>query len=503
MAGKLSIKDLYKIGFGPSSGFAPIGNNTTLRELPNGGGSYQAPGRAGVLQLNPQQANMARSTAPMTPAAPAPVPQNPVFAGSAPAGSAAPAAPVAPGGPSNIPPQWIKPGGGFYTPDEVAANIANAIPQTGATGDVPNLAGNEFSGTEKTAEQMRAEATLLNNARNDIAVGEKDPFGAAAKSGVAYSPSELAAIEKAYAGVYDPAIATAFSKMEQKRIEEERRATEDFEMKKQDKNNEQRLNELKVQHEYRLREDAANNEAKRAEGIAPDSGDFAGTIDLVSNMEGSVYGKKAVANQLRNMINSKDYSGAYNQIANTVESNLVGEVKQKFANARTDYEVMEGMKNAIEQYAAGGGDMGLLKGTEEQIARKLGIDSGNASELAVQLWREFQTYRNNMTGAAFGAGESRDYESVNPSLKKSLDLNLSVINGAMNQLKNRVKATIEPRVPSAKYIREYAEGATPGGSSAPIDGTSKILSKDGQSFDASDLTPEEYQEAIADGYIAQ
>lgn len=187
------------------------------------------------------------------------------------------------------------------------------------------------------------------------------------------------------------------------------------------------------------------------------TGEFGATIDAVGNMETTVAGKASVKNSLKQAIANKDYVNAYNQIANTVESNLVGESKQRYTNARTDYQVMSGLRTAIENYANQGGNMGLLKGTEEQIKRKLGIDSGKASTVAVELWREFQTYRNTMTGAAFSPGESRDYASVNPSLGKSLNLNLNVIDGAMNQLENRVTGTIQARVPSAKYILDYAK----------------------------------------------
>lgn len=190
------------------------------------------------------------------------------------------------------------------------------------------------------------------------------------------------------------------------------------------------------------------------------NGEFGSTIDQIANMETTVAGNARVRSQLQSNIANKDYASAYNQIANSVESTLTGTPKQQFSSARTDFQVMQGLENAIKTYSEAGGNMGLLTGTEEQIKRKLGIDSGKASALATQLWREFHTYRNTMTGAAFTPEESRDYASVNPTLGKSLDLNLSVIDGALSQLKNRVDSTITARVPSAKYIKDYAEGAT-------------------------------------------
>lgn len=183
----------------------------------------------------------------------------------------------------------------------------------------------------------------------------------------------------------------------------------------------------------------------------PVTGEYANIINgaagLVANTK-----KQQVKTNISNALVNKDYRTAYAEIANSVSDGLTGTPKTKFDDARTDINILSGMKKAIKDYADAGGDMGLLKGTEEQIKRKLGIDSGKASALATQLWREFQTYRSNMTGAAFTPQESRDYASVNPTLGKSLDLNISVIDGAISQLSNRVTSTINSRIPDAQKI---------------------------------------------------
>lgn len=188
---------------------------------------------------------------------------------------------------------------------------------------------------------------------------------------------------------------------------------------------------------------------------------YGGLVDATANLVGAERGK-TTRKAMAQAISSGDYVSAFAQVANNVEESLTGSPKITFADARTDYSVMTGMRNAIQEYADGGGDMGLLKGTEEDIKRKLGIDSGKASALAVQLWREFQTYRVNMTGAAFSPAESRDYAAVNPTLGKSLNLNLSVIDGALNQLENRVISTIETRVPGAKKLYQKVSNAEDG-----------------------------------------
>jgi hypothetical protein len=110
--------------------------------------------------------------------------------------------PVVPAEATKAPPQYVNPStGGFYTPEQVAANITKNLPKGY---DIPTYAGNTL---------MR-QAAGLTNARNDIATGQTDPYAAASQSGVAYSPEEMKAIEKAYAGIYDPAINDAISRLD-------------------------------------------------------------------------------------------------------------------------------------------------------------------------------------------------------------------------------------------------------------------------------------------------
>jgi hypothetical protein len=189
--------------------------------------------------------------------------------------------------------------------------------------------------------------------------------------------------------------------------------------------------------------------------------EYGSIVDATANLVGAERGK-TTRTAMSSAINRGDYVSAYAQIANNVEESLTGSPKINFADSRTDYAVMGGLRDAVQAYADGGGNMGLLVGTEESIKRKLGIDSGKASELAVQLCREFQVYRLNMTGAAFSPAESRDYAAVNPTLGKSLNLNLSVINGALNQLENRIINTIEVRVPGSKKLYQKISNADDG-----------------------------------------
>lgn len=199
-------------------------------------------------------------------------------------------------------------------------------------------------------------------------------------------------------------------------------------------------------------------------GASNYDGSFAATLNQASQLLGADKAKSSL-DQLQRNIAAGDYASAYTTIANNVSQGLTGTNKTTYDDARTDIPVMEGMRNAIKEYTDAGGNVGFLKGTADNIAKKFGQlkTDPKFAALAVQLEREFQAYRQSMTGAAFGPGESADYAKVNPRANASLDLNLATIDGALSQLNNRVQGTINARVPGAQYIKEYANGAKAGG----------------------------------------
>jgi hypothetical protein len=211
-----------------------------------------------------------------------------------------------------------------------------------------------------------------------------------------------------------------------------------------------------------------NREKERVgvDGITvPD--EWSGTVGTTLSMVPATKAKEIKAT-LTTALTNRDWTTAYATMANAVEQGLTGADRTQFASARTDIGVMSGMRDAIQKYAASGGDMGLLTGTVANIEAKLGQSTGNKEKdaLRVQLLREFQQYRVNITGAAFSPAESREYAAVNPRLNASLDLNLNTIDGALAQLENRVTSAINARVPGAstvyKNLQTFNQSATSG-----------------------------------------
>lgn len=234
MTAPASLSDFFKpftSGFTlPPVTTAPVATRT--QTLPNGGGSYSTPsGQAMSKPIYPTPDGNAPSL-------------SSVAAGKAPAVApttkkvGVPPVATAPAQSSPIPPQWVKPDDTFYTPAEIANNIATAAPGA-PNGDIPKFAGDTLTQGPQTTEELQQSAAGLNNSRNDIATGETDPYNVASKSGINYTPAEQAAIEKAYAGIYDPAINTALSKLDTKQKQDAA-----------DADNKSKLEQMAQQHLY-------------------------------------------------------------------------------------------------------------------------------------------------------------------------------------------------------------------------------------------------------------
>ncbi len=174
------------------------------RQLPNQGGSYSALGGVNTPASAP---------IPVPVSAPTPTPR--IF-------SPVPTAPVTPLTPivpvsSPVPvksSKYINPATGtYYTPEEYANSVAKKIPVSKATGDIGQYAGSALTAPDQSVANLTNTARILNNIRNDIATGTTDPYKIGKDSGIAYSPTQLAAIEKAYAGIYDPALNDVFTRI--------------------------------------------------------------------------------------------------------------------------------------------------------------------------------------------------------------------------------------------------------------------------------------------------
>jgi len=145
--------------------------------------------------------------------------------------------------------------GNIMSPEEYATYLGNKAPAQG--GDIGTYSGDAVSDPGKSTNELTSEATRLNNARNNIAVGETDPYKVANKSGIDYSPEQLTAIQNAYAGVYDPALEDVFTRLREKKVEDDRLAERDL---------------IKFKTDEAIRQ---SNATKKSSNPDPEDGDLA------------------------------------------------------------------------------------------------------------------------------------------------------------------------------------------------------------------------------------
>jgi hypothetical protein len=122
---------------------------------------------------------------------------------------------------STLPTSYYNADGTLKTPAQVASEVGNSLFSAHTNGDVGNLAMSQFTNPDGgTTADAQAAAAQINNTKNDISTGATDPYNVAGSSGIAYTPEELDAIQKAYAGVYTPALNTALAKVTLKQSED-------------------------------------------------------------------------------------------------------------------------------------------------------------------------------------------------------------------------------------------------------------------------------------------
>jgi hypothetical protein len=169
---------------------------------------------------------------------------------------------------------------------------------------------------------------------------------------------------------------------------------------------------------------------------------FAATIDIAKQFGGTNAQRKSIEGDLKKAATSQDWKTFVTQLQNAANSKIGTAQQADILNAQKELAQLSEIESLIKQYQAQNGNMGYLKGTFDQVMTRFGQLSVDPQfkDIANQMTRAFQIYRQNMTGAAFGAQENADYKSVYPSEDNTVDLNLNKIRSAKRFLETNVDA---------------------------------------------------------------
>lgn len=194
---------------------------------------------------------------------------------------------------------------------------------------------------------------------------------------------------------------------------------------------------------------------------------FAATIQGAASLAGSVTGEKTANEQLASLAQSGDYPALLQRMETLARKGMGAANGAETFTAQNQIKALDNMQNVLQQYQAAGGDMGFLKGNEQQIATKIGqlATDPKFASIATQLTAAFQNYRQQMSGAAFGAKESAEYQSVFPSADKSFELNSAVMSGLKDYLSQNVNNAYETQLGEGyTNLKDYVDkGLTPTG----------------------------------------
>jgi hypothetical protein len=140
--------------------------------------------------------------------------------------------------------------------------------------------------------------------------------------------------------------------------------------------------------------------------------------------------QRAAFNQNLAAAMAADPAQAKNLIITTAINALPSaDLKNKAFGRITAIDELDRIQNLLTEFQAAGGSTGLLTGTDEQIAQKLGKTTDpKLAEIGNAIAASIVAYRNAVSGAAFTESEAKQYEKMFPSASKSTPLNTALIN---------------------------------------------------------------------------
>lgn len=349
--------------------------------------------------------------------------------------------------------------GKIMSPTEYADFLAKRV----NGGSIPNYAGDSLTQGPQTSAQIASTATDLNNQRNDIAVGESDPYSIASKSGIAYSPNEMAAIEKAYAGIYDPALKDVFAKLDKKQKDDEAANTLKIDLAKMAK-----------QHQYDI-------ELKKTAPGAAASTVTAGTYAPGQNPTVDAWAERIFNGSAKITDIPASDKGMRNAVTVALQS-YGNQANGKPTTTEIGLQTLDAAKRLKKMFDSGEGTSTVGK------SRLFGggiATPGSDSANFVNLFNTLIANRS-LEGVKFLKGQGQVSDAERLLLKNAMsELNLSQGEDAFSSSLQSIIDKLEGNSPTE-------ETSTAGAVLKSPDGTQEVS--------VADLTPSELEEAKANGW---
>lgn len=185
--------------------------------------------------------------------------------------------------------------------------------------------------------------------------------------------------------------------------------------------------------------------------------DAAGALEV--NL-GDKVGQK-FRSDLERRINSGNIDSAKEFLKVTIRSSAPAETQKQIGGAELGIKLIGDIKSDLEAFEAAGGDTGILAGTSEQVANKIGKTTDPVlAKLATKIQATIQNYRKAISGAAFTESESKEYERIFPNTKKTTNLNAANISALEDVFDVQLETFYSNALGESAYKQLFTETET-------------------------------------------
>lgn len=138
------------------------------------------------------------------------------------------------------------------------------------------------------------------------------------------------------------------------------------------------------------------------------------------------------------------YDEVRDEIATVAPNGLDAASRSAAAGRFTAIKKLDQLKKDMAAYQEAGGDMGLLTGTGEDIAAKLGtVTDPKLRTMAVKMRESLLTYIAFISGKTVSDKERQQYEGLFPAIGKTVELNNALIDGLLQTMDQNNVAQLE------------------------------------------------------------
>lgn len=238
------------------------------------------------------------------------------------------------------------------------------------------------------------------------------------------------------------------------------------------------------------------SQSASAAGSSGGGGAYTNDLDaIVGATEAIITSKFGQETFRKQMAKARNEADKINLVASVVLGKADSATKTDFTNQAVGINQIDKAIKMLDE----GAKTGVLQAGAQYAFNLAGKDfDPKLAQINQLLTSAIQPYRNSVTGAAWGTQEDGEYQMLFGSTKYAPEELRQRLVGVKDILASKSAQALNSYVnPMGLYGNEFERGIyAPGGQKS-----GQLQGPDGQLYDASELTPDEYDEAISSGYV--